>query len=124
MNQLLLIGAGGALGAIGRYWMSTLVYQFAGRGFPWGTLAVNLLGSLLMGVFYVLLVERLASNGDLRAFLMIGFLGAFTTFSTFSIETLMLIEEGALLRAVGNVLLSVVSCVTAAWIGIMLARSI
>ncbi|OOY35812.1 camphor resistance protein CrcB [Solemya velum gill symbiont] len=104
--------------------MSTLVYQFAGRGFPWGTLAVNLLGSLLMGVFYVLLVERLASNGDLRAFLMIGFLGAFTTFSTFSIETLMLIEEGALLRAVGNVLLSVVSCVTAAWIGIMLARSI
>ncbi|WP_078476281.1 fluoride efflux transporter CrcB [Solemya elarraichensis gill symbiont] len=124
MNQLLLIGAGGALGAIGRYWMSTLVYQLAGRGFPWGTLVVNLIGSLLMGIFYVLLVERLASNGDLRALLMIGFLGAFTTFSTFSIETLMLIEEGALLRATGNALVSVVGCVMAAGVGIMLARSI
>ncbi len=124
MNQLLLIGAGGALGAIGRYWMSTLVYQFAGRGFPWGTLAVNLLGSLLMGIVYVLLVERLASNGDLRALLMVGFLGAFTTFSTFSIETLMLVEEGALLRAAGNALVSVIGCVIATGIGIMLARSI
>jgi CrcB protein len=124
VNQLLLIGAGGALGAIGRYWMSTLVYQFAGRGFPWGTLAVNLLGSLLMGIVYVLLVERLASNGDLRALLMVGFLGAFTTFSTFSIETLMLVEEGALLRAAGNALVSVIGCVIATGIGIMLARSI
>ncbi len=124
MNQLLLIGAGGALGAVGRYWMSTLVYQLAGRGFPWGTLAVNLLGSLLMGIFYVLLVERLVSNGDLRALLMVGFLGAFTTFSTFSIETLMLIEEGALLRAAGNALASVIGCVIATGVGIMLARSI
>ncbi len=124
MNQLLLIGAGGALGAIGRYWMSTLVYQLAGRGFPWGTLAVNLLGSLLMGIVYVLMVERLASNGDLRALLMVGFLGAFTTFSTFSIETLMLVEEGALLRAAGNALVSVIGCVIATGIGIMLARSI
>jgi CrcB protein len=124
VNQLLLIGAGGALGAVGRYWMSTLVYQLAGRGFPWGTLAVNLLGSLLMGIFYVLLVERLVSNGDLRALLMVGFLGAFTTFSTFSIETLMLIEEGALLRAAGNALASVIGCVIATGVGIMLARSI
>lgn len=124
MNQLLLIGAGGALGAIGRYWMSTLVYQFAGRDFPWGTLVVNVVGSLMMGIFYVLLVERVASDGDLRALLMIGLLGAFTTFSTFSIETLILIEEGALLKAGGNLLLSVAFCLAAAWLGVLVARSI
>ena len=123
MSQILLIGAGGAIGAIGRYWMSTLVHQYAGRDFPWGTLVVNVTGSLLMGLLYVLLVERMATNGDLRALLMVGLLGAFTTFSTFSIETLLLIEQGALARAGGNVLLSVVVCVLAAWIGVVVARS-
>ena len=123
MNQILLIGLGGAFGAIGRYGLSSLVYQVTGREFPWGTLVVNVVGSLLMGFLSIWLIERIASS-ELRAFLMVGFLGALTTFSTFSLETLTLIEEGELVRAFANTLASVVVCVAAAWAGVLLARSI
>jgi CrcB protein len=124
MNQLLAIAAGGALGAVFRYGVSNGIYQWLGRDFPWGTLAVNMLGSLLMGGLYVLLVERLAATAELRAFLLIGVLGAFTTFSTFSIETLLLIENGQLLRAVMNMLASVLVCIVAAWVGIVVIRQL
>mgnify|MGYP000190428498 FL=1 len=123
MNQILLIGLGGAFGAIGRYGLSSLVYQVTGREFPWGTLVVNVVGSLLMGFLSIWLIERIASS-ELRALLMVGFLGALTTFSTFSLETLTLIEEGELVRAFANTLASVVVCVAAAWAGVLLARSI
>ncbi|MGD9000544.1 MAG: fluoride efflux transporter CrcB [Granulosicoccaceae bacterium] len=124
MNQLFAIAAGGALGAVFRYGVSNGIYQWLGRDFPWGTLAVNTLGSLLMGGLYVLLVERLAATAELRAFLLIGVLGAFTTFSTFSIETLLLIENGQLLRAVMNMLASVLVCIAAAWVGIVVIRQL
>ncbi len=123
MNQLLLIGLGGALGAISRYGLSSLVYGITGREFPWGTLVVNVLGSFFIGLLSVWLIERIAST-DLRALLIVGFLGALTTFSTFSIETLALLEEGALTRAFANVLTSVIVCVAAAWAGVLIARSI
>lgn len=123
MNQLLLIGLGGALGAISRYGLSSLVYGITGRGFPWGTLVVNILGSFFMGLLSVWLIERIAST-ELRALLIVGFLGALTTFSTFSIETLALLEEGALTRAFANVLTSVIVCVAAAWAGVFIARSL
>ena len=123
MNQILLIAVGGAFGAVSRYGLSSLVYQVTGRGFPWGTLMVNVIGSLLMGFLSVWLIERIASS-DLRALLMVGFLGALTTFSTFSLETLELIEDGALARAFANILVSVVVCVAAAWAGVLVARSI
>lgn len=110
------------MGAVFRYLVSNGVYQWLGRGFPWGTLVVNVMGSLLMGVLFVLLTERLALDGFWKAFLMVGFLGAFTTFSTFSLETLQLIEEGALLRALLNVVGSVVLCVVAAWGGVAMGR--
>ena len=107
-----------------RYWVSTWVYAFSGRGFPYGTLAVNVLGSLVMGFLFVWLLERLSNDLTLRAFLLIGLLGAFTTFSTFSVETLNLIESGQLARALVYVLLSVVLCVAAAALGVLLARQI
>jgi CrcB protein len=124
MSQIVAIASGGAVGAVLRYWVSTWVYAFSGRGFPYGTLAVNVLGSLVMGFLFVWLLERLSNDLTLRAFLLIGLLGAFTTFSTFSVETLNLIESGQLARALVNVLLSVVLCVAAAALGVLLARQI
>jgi len=122
LTQILSIAAGGAIGAVMRYWVSTGVYSLLGRGFPYGTLAVNVMGSLLMGFLYVLLLERMTTGPELRAALLVGLLGAFTTFSTFSIETLNLIEQADFVKAGFNVLISVVACVGAAWIGLIIGR--
>jgi CrcB protein len=101
-----------------------VIHAVLGRGFPYGTLAVNIIGSLLMGFLYIWLIERLASGPVLRAFLLVGVLGAFTTFSTFSVETLNLMESGQLGKAILNVLASVVICIAAAGLGILLARQL
>ncbi len=122
MTQILSIAVGGAIGAVMRYWVSTGVYDLLGRGFPYGTLVVNVAGSLLMGFLYVLLLERMTISPELRAALLIGVLGAFTTFSTFSIETLNLIEQADFVKAGLNVLISVVACVGAAWVGVIVGR--
>jgi len=124
MNQVLAIAGGGAVGAVLRYWISSGVYALIGRGFPYGTLVVNVLGSLVMGFLYIWLLERMPGGVAMRAFLLIGLLGAFTTFSTFSVETLNLMEAGQIARAVLNTLLSVALCVGAAALGVMLARQI
>lgn len=124
MRQVIAIGLGGAAGSVLRYWMSTWVHALAGRGFPYGTLAVNVLGCLVMGFLFVLLVERLSSDTALRAGLLIGLLGGFTTFSSFSIETFSLIEEGAWLKAALNMAGSVALCVGGTWIGVILGRQI
>ncbi|WP_296805570.1 fluoride efflux transporter CrcB [Thiocapsa sp.] len=124
MLHLIAIAAGGALGSLARYGMSSAVYAWLGRGFPWGTLAVNLLGSFLMGLLFVLLIERLSWAPEWRGAILIGFLGAFTTFSTFSIETLNLLEDGAVLAAFLNMVGSVWLCVLLCWAGIMLGRSL
>jgi fluoride exporter len=122
--QILAIAGGGALGALGRFWVSTGVYRLLGRDFPWGTLAVNTLGSFLMGLLFVLFIERLAVGSEARAAVLVGFLGAFTTFSTFSVETLALIEEGYLARAFLNMGMSVSVCLLACWAGLVLGRSL
>ena len=124
MTQALAIAAGGALGALLRYWVSITVYAWLGRGFPYGTLAVNVLGSFVMGFMFVLLIERITMDGFWRAAILIGLLGAFTTFSTFSMETLNLIEEGAFVKAGLNVLLSVALCLAGSGLGMTLGRAI
>jgi CrcB protein len=124
LSQSLAIAAGGALGALLRFWMSSGVYALLGRGFPYGTLAVNVLGSLAMGYLYIVMIERLAVSAEWRAFALIGLLGAFTTFSTFSIETLNLVEQADYGKAMLNMLLSVTACVAAAYVGVALARQL
>ncbi len=124
MGQSLAIAAGGALGALLRFWSSGWVYGLLGKAFPYGTMAVNLLGSLIMGFCYVWLVERSILGPEWRALIMVGFLGAFTTFSTFSIETMNLLEGGAIVKALLNVVLSVVLCVMAAWLGLVAGRQL
>lgn len=124
MNTIIAIAGGGAVGALLRYWSANAIHALLGRNFPYGTLFVNISGSLLMGVLYALLVERLDVSPVWRAGLMIGFLGAFTTFSTFSIETLNLLEQGELLKLGLNVLLSVTLCLLACWLGLVLGRHV
>ena len=124
MTQILAIAAGGSIGAVMRFLVSTGIYSWLGRGFPYGTLVVNVLGSLLMGLLYELFLQRLSISPEVRAILLVGFLGAFTTFSTFSIETINLIEQGYLIKAITNVFASVILCVLAAWCGLQIARGI
>jgi CrcB protein len=121
---MIAIAAGGAAGALLRYWSSTGVYLLLGRAFPYGTLAVNVAGSLVMGFLFVWLVERSAFGTEWRAGLLVGMLGAFTTFSTFSMETLNLIEEGEPVKALLNVVLSVMLCLAACAIGVFAARQL
>ena len=122
MAKLAAIAIGGAAGSVLRYGVSQGIHALVGRGFPWGTLVVNSLGSLLVGFLFVYLVERLAVSEVLRAALFIGLLGGFTTFSTFSLETLALIEEASYIKAMVNIFISVVLCLAGAWLGMTLAR--
>ncbi len=113
----LALAAGGALGAVSRFWISHQVYQLLGKQFAWGTLAVNVLGSFIMGFMAVWLVDKLAASVEWRLFVMTGFLGALTTFSTFSFETLQYLQTGEPTKALVNVLVSVVVCLLAVWLG-------
>ncbi|HEY4732546.1 MAG TPA: fluoride efflux transporter CrcB [Gammaproteobacteria bacterium] len=121
--QVIVIATGGAIGALLRYWMSIWVYSFAGQDFPYGTLAVNVSGSLLIGFLYIL-IERMGLGIEWRAALLIGLIGAFTTFSSFSLETLNLFEQGEQLKAAMNIVLSVVLCLFATWLGMLAARQL
>jgi len=107
-----------------RFGVSNGVHALVGKDFPYGTLTVNVLGSLLIGFFYITLIERFNLGPEWRAFIIIGVLGAFTTFSTFSLETFNLIENGEMVKAALNVVLSVTVCLFAAWIGIFIARQL
>ena len=124
MINLLAIAIGGAMGSLCRYGMSNGIYLLLGRGFPYGTLAVNILGSIIMGIAYVMMIEKFEVSPEWRMGIIVGLLGAFTTFSTFSIETLDLIETGENLKAGLNMFLSVTFCISGCWLGMILARQI
>ena len=123
MKYLVFVALGGAAGSVSRYLLSQWTQAQWQGGFPLGTLLVNLLGSCAIGVVFALL-ERQVLHPDWRGLLMVGFLGAFTTFSTFSLETLNLIEGGEWFKAFVNVVSSVVLCLVAAWFGMVLGRQV
>ena len=122
MKTILAIAAGGACGALLRWWVAEGVYALAGRGFPFGILVVNVVGSLAMGVVYVVFFERMEVASEWRAAVAVGLLGAFTTFSTFSMDTLLLLQQGDHAKAGMNVVLSVVLCIAGCWVGMAAGR--
>ena len=107
-----------------RFLVVTAMAAFLGRAFPWGTLTVNVVGSFVIGVLFVVLTERAPSGAEAwRALLVVGFLGALTTFSAFSIETVTLLQSGQAARALANVLANVCLCFGSCWLGLLLARA-
>lgn len=122
--KYLLIFLGGGLGAALRYWMQGVVYSRTGTDFPYGTLVVNVLGCLVIGFLMIALEERFLAIPWLRVFLTIGILGGFTTFSSFSYETLALVRDGETVRAFANVGFTVISCLSATWAGMLLGKLI
>ncbi len=122
--RTLWIGAAGFLGAIARYQVEGLVSRSTKATFPWGTLVVNLSGCFLLGLIGTLLTERFLPHPYLRNALTIGFVGAYTTFSTFAFETLRLAEDGARGLALSNVALSVVMGLVLAWVGTVAGRTL
>ncbi len=124
MKYLLFIALGGASGAVARYVVANWIHQLWEGHVPVGTLLVNVIGSFGIGIVFVLVVEKELIHPDWRGVLMIGFLGAFTTFSTFSLETINLLESGHIFQALGYMLASVSLCVLGAGSAIYLARMI
>jgi CrcB protein len=126
MLSYMWIAIGGALGTTARYWLSGVVARSVGETFPWGTLVINVTGSFVIGFFGALTGPdgRLFIGSTARQFVMIGMCGGYTTFSSFSLQTLNLMNDGEWLRAGANIGLSVLLCMIAVWIGVVLASLI
>ncbi len=122
MNTYMAIAFGGAFGAVSRFWLHTAVQRFNGSNFPLGTFTVNILGSFLIGVFFVVMAEKAQLSEFWRPLIMVGFLGAMTTFSTFSLDALLLFEQGHYNTALLYIVSSVALCLFAAFAGIQLTR--
>jgi CrcB protein len=121
-----LVAAGGAVGTAARYWLSGIVANAFGQTFPWGTLIINVTGSFIIGFFATLTGPdgRLLVGGGARQFVMVGLCGGYTTFSSFSLQTLNLVNDGEWLYAGGNVLGSVTLCLLFVWIGATAATAL
>ncbi|MFP6808651.1 MAG: fluoride efflux transporter CrcB [Pseudomonadales bacterium] len=122
MSELIAIAVGGALGALSRYWLTEFANVIFGTDFPYGILIINITGSFAIGLVFIMVVERDLFPVVLSAGLMVGFLGAFTTFSTFSIQAVGLIETERFIAAVLYIIGSVVLCIVAAAAGVFIAR--
>lgn len=124
MNVVLAVAAGGALGSVARYFMAAQVNHWMGPGFPYGTLVVNALGGLVMGILIETMALRWSPTPELRAFLTVGILGGFTTFSAFSLDVVLLVERGEWLKALAYVASSVVLSVGALFAGMRALRAV
>lgn len=125
MNQIILIFLGAGLGGVLRYALSNSVHMVLSRDFPYGTMIVNISGCFLMGILFVVTTNRFGTEGaSLRALLLIGLLGGYTTYSSFSIETLLLLENGRLIGCLLNIFLTTTLCLFATWLGIIGGRSL
>lgn len=122
LEKLGLIALAGAIGSLARYWVSGLVYGLAGRDFPWGTAAVNILGCFLFGLIWQLGEGRMLLRSETRGIILTGFMGAFTTFSTFIFESNGLLEDGRYLPALANVGFQTVLGFAALFGGLTLGR--
>ena len=122
--EWLAVSLGGALGAVLRHALASMVTAQSKTEFPLGIFTVNVVGSLLMGVFYVVLVQRQMLGDPWRDFALVGLLGAFTTFSTFSMQAYELITNGRWVMALGYVLASVLVCLLAVFVGVFLSRQL
>lgn len=117
----LFVALGGAIGSVFRFWLSEFIHIFLERGFPWGTLSVNFIGSFFMGFLSVYLLQKFPLSDALRSFLLIGLLGGFTTFSTFTLDVLTLLQTGKIYTGFLYILASVILCLSAGFLGIFLA---
>ena len=116
------VAIGGALGSIARYALSTYIFDISSHKFPYATLIVNVLGTLVMGILFVVIVERAAMPAEMRSLLMIGFVGAFTTFSTFSLDALGLWQNGHIFMSLVYMLATIILCLIAISSAIWLTR--
>lgn len=124
MLHVILVATGGAIGASLRHFVNLAALRVVGPGFPWGTMAINIVGSLVMGLFVGVLARRAGTPDEVRLFVATGILGGFTTFSAFSLDFATLWERGAVLPAFGYVLTSVVGSLLAIFLGLWLARTV
>lgn len=113
----LVVAIGGAFGASLRFFVYQLAAAWLGKGFPYATLTVNVIGSLIMGILYALIEQGIIEVTIYRTLIGIGLLGAFTTFSTFSLDTLLLFQQGELFKAISNIFLNVGLCIMSAALG-------
>jgi len=120
--QVLAVGAGGFLGAMSRFIVSNQMYAWLGRDFVYGTLTVNAIGSFLIGLLTILMIDKFQLPLEWRAFLIVGFLGAFTTFSTFAFETVLYLQEGAIEKAMLNILANVMLTILLVWVGLTVGK--
>src|SRR5580658_3466300 len=126
ISTYLYVALGGALGSMARFWLASFVAEIMGPQFPWGTILINIVGSFVIGFFATFTGPggRIVASLDTRAFVMVGICGGFTTFSAFSLQTLDLARANQWAQAGGNILISLVVCLFAVWLGYLLATAL